>query len=92
VATCRTIAAAPLPEEIVVRQETKELVGLALANMPDNYRQVLREHYFERRSLRDLANTHQTTEGAIKSLLHRARLAFKTGFLAIADALCVEGP
>lgn len=90
--TWRTVAAAPLPEEIVGRQETLELVGLTLANMPDNYRQVLHEHYFERRSLHELANTHQTTEGAIKSLLHRARVAFKTGFLAIADALCVESP
>ena len=87
----RAMAAEPLPEELVGRQETKELVRLALADLPDHYREVLSEHYFERRSLQELADTHRTSEGAIKSLLHRARVAFKTGFLAIADVLCVEG-
>ena len=90
-AACEAMATAPLPEDLVSRQETKELVRLTLADLPDRYRQVLHEHYFERRSLQDLASTHRTSEGAIKSLLHRARTAFKTGFLAIAGALCVEG-
>lgn len=83
----RQLESAPLPDEIVEQQETAELVQMALANLPDNYRQTLTQHYYEQRSLQEIASSRGTTEGAIKSLLHRARLAFRTAFGTIAESL-----
>jgi RNA polymerase sigma-70 factor (ECF subfamily) len=83
----RQLESTPLPDEIVERQETAELVQMALANLPDNYRQALTQHYYEQRSLQEIASSRGTTEGAIKSLLHRARLAFRAAFGTIADSL-----
>lgn len=89
-ATYKQLAIAPLPEEILHRQETKELVHLTLASIPGNYQQVLTMHYIEQRPLKEIATSQGLSEGAIKSMLHRARLAFKTAFVTFADALSVE--
>lgn len=89
-AAYRQLATAPLPEDVLHQQETKELVQLTLANIPGNYHQVLAQHYLEQRPLRDIAASHGLSEGAIKSLLHRARLAFKTAFVTFADARAAE--
>lgn len=76
-----------LPEEVVARQETAETVRVALAAMPAGYRDVLQDYYYREQSVKDIADSQRTTEGAIKSLLHRARLAFKDAFLAVAQTL-----
>ncbi len=89
-AAYRQLATAPLPGDVLCQQETKELVHLTLASIPGNYQEVLTQHYLEQRSLKDIAASHGLSEGAIKSLLHRARLAFKTAFVTFADALSVE--
>ena len=60
---------------------------MALSNLPGSYRSALRQHYFEQRSLREMAATSGSTESAVKSLLHRARLAFKAAFQTIAESL-----
>lgn len=82
----KQIATAPLPEEILQKQETVELVHMTLSNIPGNYRQVLQQHYFRKQSLREIAEINQISEAAVKSLLHRARVAFKTTFLELAVA------
>jgi RNA polymerase sigma-70 factor (ECF subfamily) len=89
-AAYRQLATAPLPEDILHQQETKELVQLTLASIPGNYQQVLTQHYLEQRPLKEIAASHGLSEGAIKSLLHRARLAFKTAFVAFSDAMAAE--
>ncbi len=89
-AAYRRLATDPLPEDVLHGQETKELVQLTLANIPGNYQQVLTQHYLEQRSLKEIAASHSLSEGAIKSLLHRARLAFKTAFVTFADAQAAE--
>lgn len=76
-----------LPEDVVDRQETAETVRIALATVPAGYRNVLQNYYYHERSIREIAASQGTTEGAIKSLLHRARLAFKDAFLAVAQTL-----
>ena len=80
------IATSPLPEEILQKQETIELVHMTLSNIPGNYQQVLEQHYFRKQSLKEMAQANQISEAAVKSLLHRARIAFKTTFLDIAVA------
>jgi len=83
----RDLATVPLPDEVLEKRETAELVQMALSNLPDNYRSALKQHYCEQRSLAEIARSRQTTEGAVKSLLHRARLAFKVAFQTIAASL-----
>jgi len=86
------LSASPLPDEVLERRETVELVQMALANLPENYRLALRQHYCEQRSLAEIARARESTEGAVKSLLHRARLAFKAAFETIATSLDPASP
>jgi RNA polymerase sigma-70 factor (ECF subfamily) len=76
----------PLPDEVVERQETAELVQTTLSNLPEGYRRALREHYCEQRSVHEMATARSVSEGAVKSLLHRSRLAFKAAFETIAKS------
>jgi RNA polymerase sigma-70 factor (ECF subfamily) len=80
-------ASEALPPETIERRETAELVQMALAHLPESYRWALVEHYFERRSLADMRRGTTMTDSAVKSLLHRARSAFRTAFRAIAEEL-----
>jgi RNA polymerase sigma-70 factor (ECF subfamily) len=77
---------APLPDEVLERKETSELVQMALSNLPDNYRRALKQHYCEQRPLDEIASGSGMSESAVKSLLHRARLAFRTAFQTIAES------
>jgi RNA polymerase sigma-70 factor (ECF subfamily) len=85
-AACSELATRPLPDELLEREETAELVQMALSNLPDKYRIALRQHYCLQRPLREIADDLGVTEGAVKSLLHRARLAFKAAFETIAES------
>ena len=84
------IATSPLPEEAVSCRETAELVRTTLSSIPGNYRDVLARHYWRDEPIKEIARALGTTEGAIKSLLHRARLAFKTAFLTLSESLREE--
>lgn len=83
----RRLDSDPLPDEIIERRETAELVRMALSNLPERYREALTRHYCEKESLAEIARAGSTTEGAVKSLLHRARLAFKAAFETMAESL-----
>jgi RNA polymerase sigma-70 factor (ECF subfamily) len=80
------LAVSQLPDEVLVREETAELVRMALSNLPENYRSALEQHYCRELPLREIAGSLGTSEGAVKSLLHRARLAFKAAFETIAES------
>ena len=69
-----------------------ELVQAALSNLPEHYREALTLHYCQQRSLEEIAGSRGTNAGAVKSLLHRARLAFKTAFETLADSLGQQSP
>lgn len=74
---------APLSDEIVARAETRDMVGMTVANLPDNYRDVLHRKYVQGHSLADLARDLGLSTDAVKSLLARARRAFKETFSAL---------
>jgi len=40
------IATEPLPDELIEKAETAELVQMTLANIPANYKYVLKEYYY----------------------------------------------
>jgi len=86
-AACKELSTAPLPEEALTRQETTELVHMAMSNLPENYQRALRQRYYDQRPLQAIARYEGVTEGAVKSLLYRARQAFRTAFEMFADTL-----
>lgn len=78
---------APLSDELLARQETRDLVGATVANLPDNYREVLEQKYVGDWTIADMARERACTEDAMKSLLARARRAFRDAFLTVTRAV-----
>ena len=74
-----------LPPEVLEREETRELVSMTLAALPDHYREVLDAKYLDEQSLETIARDRDTTTDSIKALLRRARAAFKQTFQTLAD-------
>jgi RNA polymerase sigma-70 factor (ECF subfamily) len=80
----------PLAEDVLVRQETCELVTMTMAQLPPHYREALEAKYVDGKSVRDLAEIWRTSEKAVESQLTRARKAFKATFLALSRNLRTE--
>ncbi len=77
------IATEPLPDEIIEKAETAQLVQMTLANIPANYKHVLKQYYYQLKPPKEIAASVGVSEGAIKTMLYRARQAFKTAFLRL---------
>jgi RNA polymerase sigma factor (sigma-70 family) len=84
------LEAEPLPDEVLQREETCELVSATMSQLPLHYREALEAKYVLGKSVRDLANTWRTTEKAVESQLTRARQAFRATFLALNRNLGIE--
>jgi RNA polymerase sigma-70 factor (ECF subfamily) len=63
----------PLPEEVIERAETAEIVRTALGRLQSKEQEVLRAKYIEGLSAREIAERIRVTEKAVHSLLYRAR-------------------
>ena len=72
-------------EEVIGRDETRELVSMTLASLPEHYREVLDAKYLDECSLESIAASRGTTIDSVKALLRRARAAFKQTFLTLSD-------
>jgi RNA polymerase sigma-70 factor (ECF subfamily) len=83
----RGLDVAPLPDDVLERKETAELVQLALSRLSSGYRQLLEQRYHHQRSVREIARSQGVTSGSVKTRLHRARLAFKTAFESVLQSL-----
>lgn len=70
-------------DELLARAETRELVHLAIAGLADNHRVALTRKYVHGDSLLDLGRRLSLSEDAAKSLLARARRAFRDAFDAL---------
>jgi RNA polymerase sigma factor (sigma-70 family) len=64
------------------RLELTDSIDIVLAKMPDNLAEVLRAHYLDGRSYKDISNDLDITETALKMRLYRARQIFKKHFTA----------
>jgi RNA polymerase sigma-70 factor (ECF subfamily) len=84
------IDAAPLSDEVLERQETRELVNATMAQLPPHYRQALEAKYVTGQSVRAIAERWRMTEKAAESLLSRAREAFRAAFGALCRNLEAE--
>ena len=67
----------PLPDEILEKKETAELVSKALSQLDEKEQTVLRAKYIEDLSARQISKTLKMTEKAVHSLLYRARITLR---------------
>ncbi len=74
----------PLPEWILERRETRELVGATLSSLSPEYRRALVAKYVEGLPVSEIARREGRGEKATESTLHRARLAFARVFQLLA--------
>ncbi len=73
----------PLGHDVVDRDHTRDLVSMTVANLPDHYRNVLEQKYVLGHSIEQLARQLELSEQAAKSMLARARRAFRQTFLIL---------
>lgn len=83
VAVFEALDGQPLSDELVEREETRNLVGATIANLPDRYRKALEVKYLAGGTMAELATRLEISEEAAKSLLARARRAFRDAFLTL---------
>ncbi len=69
-----------LAPEVLEREETRDLVHLTLGHLPSAYRSVLERKYVEGATLEQIAEESRSSEEAAKSMLARARRAFRETF------------
>lgn len=81
--TFAAMAKRPLPGDVLERAETRDLVHMAIANLPDQYRSALTRKYVDGESLEALAGELGISVDATKSLLARARRAFRDTFATL---------
>lgn len=85
--TFAAMADRPLPGEVLERAETRDLVHIAIANLPEQYRSALTRKYVDGESLETLARDLGISVDAAKSLLARARRAFRDTFATVSTQL-----
>lgn len=81
--TFAAMAERPLPGEVLERAETRDLVHMAVANLPEQYRNALTRKYIDGESLETLSGELGLSVDATKSLLARARRAFRDTFATL---------
>lgn len=81
----KDLATCELPDELLEKQETADLVRQALEKIDPREHKVLKLKYIEDLSAREIAERIQMTEKAVHSLLYRARNALR-------DILCQINP
>jgi RNA polymerase sigma-70 factor (ECF subfamily) len=80
----------PLADDVLRREETRELVNATMSQLAPQYREALEAKYVDGKSVRDLASAWQLSEKAMESQLTRARKAFRATFLALSRNLEAE--
>lgn len=80
----------PFDDDVIRREETREMVGATMSQLPAGYREALEAKYVAGKSVRDMAADWSTSEKAIESRLARAREAFRATFVALARNLSLE--
>lgn len=90
--TFAAMAERPLPGEVLERAETRDLVHMAVANLPGPYRNALTRKYVDGESLETLAGELGISVDAAKSLLARARRAFRDTFATLSAHLSEVSP
>ena len=74
----------PLSDEVLRREQTREMVNATMSQLPSHYREALEAKYVAGRTVRQMASAWTMSEKAVESQLTRARKAFRATFLALA--------
>ena len=80
----------PLADEVLDREETREMVNATMAQLPPHYREALEAKYVAGKTVRDMAAACRMSEKAVESQLTRAREAFRATFAALAQSPRLE--
>ena len=67
----------PLPDEVLLRAERRELLWERVQALPPRYRVPLALRYYGEFSIREVATLLETSEGAMRVTLHRALNALR---------------
>jgi RNA polymerase sigma-70 factor (ECF subfamily) len=59
--------------DVRTRTECENVLRIALAELPEDYRHIVVAHYHEDQGLQEIADRLRVTESAVRSRLHRAR-------------------
>lgn len=78
------VAREPLPDAVLEREETRDLVGATLSSLPEDYQRALTAKYVEGLSTNAIAEREKKSPKATESTLTRARLAFARVFELLA--------
>lgn len=81
----------PAPESQLTRKEMSDCVQEYIHRLPEGYRVVLVLGEFEKLSLDEIATILETTKGAVKIKLHRARERLKKDLIANCPSYWVDG-
>ncbi len=77
----------PLADEVIALAETRDMVNITIAHLPERYRDVLERKYIQGSSLAALADELGMSNEAAKSLLARARRAFRETFSTLSQEM-----
>ena len=67
-----------LPEEVTENKEFKQILQNMLDSLPAEQRSAMLLYYYEKLSVKQIADVQQTSEGTVKSRLNYGRKAIKT--------------
>ena len=84
------LESAPLAEDVLDRDETREMVNATMAQLPPHYREALEAKYVAGKTVRDMATAGRMSEKAVESQLTRARKAFRATFAALGQGPRLE--
>lgn len=80
------------PEETLRRGELARLVQVALDHLPPRYGDALEWKYIQGLSVKEIAPLLDVSPKAAESLLTRARVAFRDGFMSLLEGGSVNAP
>jgi RNA polymerase sigma-70 factor (ECF subfamily) len=80
----------PFADDVLAREETRELVNATMSQLPPHYREALEAKYVSGQSVSAMAQTMSMSEKAVESQLTRARKTFRATFLALSRNLRAE--
>ena len=67
----------PLADELIGRDETRDMVNATMSQLPGHYGQALEAKYVHNRTVGEIAAASGQTTKAVESMLTRARTAFR---------------
>ena len=79
----RKIGTELLPNEVIERGETAEMVQMTLSSIRSDYRDVLKDYYYGMKPLKEIADLAGVSEREVGAILYRARKVFKQVFLKL---------